>query len=424
MRFSGRQTVYACEEHEQVEVPIEALMRRGQLEIYPEVAGHGYFDINYRRGDLVLRASRYVGLIPLSDRVAIHVRPKVPIKNLIWMTWRSGGSAARLEGFVRGYDPQPGAVRTPEDLYLDIFVASLEQATKRGLIKRYESRESEREWRGALAVSRSVERFYSRGISYRHVFDITDLSIDNIPNRILKHTTLRLLRHVEDDKGGPGADLGRAVRSMLRRFEAVDETQVSPELVSRAVPAILRGLPPSQSHYEAPLWLSYLIATNSGISLERIGRARFESLIINVSDIFEEYVRRVLVEADATIGCKVLNGNTAPLDLFVHGRQFPVAPDYYFAKSERILGLADAKYKDHPSREDRYELLSHSEAAGVRRAAFICPMIPGARRTEAYGTTRGGIEVHLVRIDLGSEDLALEESRLVDSIRELVSDPA
>ena len=77
MRFTGEQTVFLCEEYGETVVPLSLVIVNGELSVYPEIANNGYFDLRYGGGRLTLRAGKYVGLIPISDRVAIHVQPFV-----------------------------------------------------------------------------------------------------------------------------------------------------------------------------------------------------------------------------------------------------------------------------------------------------------------------------------------------------------
>jgi 5-methylcytosine-specific restriction enzyme subunit McrC len=420
VRLSADQQVYSCDEHGTVPVPLSELVTDDQLDIYPSIAGRGYFDIDYRQGALVLRASRYVGLIPISDRIAIHVRPKAPIANLMWLVWRSGGDFKQLEGIVRGYQALPGEIDDPEKLYVEVFLTALERLYRQGMMKRYVTREADNSWRGRLSLARSISRHYARGRRYAHTFATTDLTLDNIVNQIIKHTALRLLPHLERDRGASGAGLAARMHRYLSPLSTVDDSSVTPALVASRVPTLVRALPPVYRDYESALWLAYLVATRSGVVMEQVGAARFESVLINVSDIFERYVRLLCVEARATLRCTVYDGNKRSMHLFAD-REIIASPDIYFVRDGVTLAIADAKYKDEPKREDRYELIAHSDAAETRKAAFICPSITNEPRVAHYGTMRGGLRIRLIRINLAAEDMRAEEAKFIEHIDELVN---
>ena len=403
--------MYPCREYEQVSLPIAAILgRRGQLDIYPEVAGHGLFDIDYRRGQLVLRAKGHVGLIPISDRIAIHVQPRAPLGNLLYMIWRAGYRPGGLEGFLRGYRATPGTLDGPEALYVHAFVSALKAILGSGPLKRFLELDTETDARGRMLLSKTVSRFRARGIAHRHVFRQNVLTTDNLENRIVKHTSLRLLKHFVCHESG--LKLARSIARFLEPLTTVDADALTPEFVARRAPASIRSLPNSHLFYASALWLAYLIATRSGVSMEHLGSASFETLVINVSQVFERYVRQLCEEAAASAhaACTVYDGNLRPVPLF-SGGQYLTQPDFYFARNGNYIAVADAKYKPKVSTEDRYELLAFCQALGVKKAAFLCPCLPDQQLVNHQGTTRAGHEVYVVRIDLAARDMAAEEQR-------------
>jgi 5-methylcytosine-specific restriction enzyme subunit McrC len=421
VNLDAGQTVYPCAEFAEVAIPFGDLFADGSLDIYPEIAAKGYFDIDYRRGALVLRATRFVGLIPISQRVAIHVRPRAPIGNLMWLAWRCGVKLPALEGVLRNYAIRSGEVDSPEALYVDAFLSALERIASGDILKRYCTGATENSFRGRLSISRSIGRFYARGIHYRHVFEPTDLTADNAENRVIKHTAKRLLRFLQ--KFG---DTGRRTRfaKALGVLDSVDDTHVTPDAVASQAMALIRALPSTHSHYSTALWLSYLIATNAGVALEEFGPARLESVVINVSDLFETYVRHVCAEAEGeTLDCHVRSGNRQPLRLFEVGTDFPIKPDMYFLRNGQIPAVADAKYKPKPSEEDRYALLAYCDATGASRGALILPADRPEQLSETLGVTSGGKQIEIIRVNLAAADMRAEEARFLDAIRTLVVGP-
>lgn len=424
MRIGGPETIYECAEHGDARVPISELLKDGELDIYPGITGKGYFDIDYRDGKLIVHATRYVGLIPISDRVAIHVRPKTPVGNLLWMVWRARAPINRLEGVVRTYQLH-GPTDSPEALYVDTFIRVLSEIARNGLLKRYHTRENERKWKGRLEFSRSVNRFYARGVRYGHVFSKTELTSNVLENQIIRHTAHRLVAHLRRDRGGEGERLAMGMIRDLQLLERIDDSEVSDSVIARVTPRLVRALPAAYSYYEPALWLAYLIATSNGISMERVGNAKFESILVNVADVFESYVRRICVDAQAdALDCVVRDGNKRPIPLFVSGASNEVKPDLYFLREGDVMAVADAKYKMDPGRDDRYELLAFCEATGVKRAAFICPLWAGQERVSYYGTTRSGLRIDIIRVDLAAADMEDEEARLVAAVRELLGPAA
>lgn len=421
MRQIGAGTVYPCQEHGEVPIPISHLLGpNGQLKIYPEIAGKGYFDIDYRAGRLVLRATRYIGMIPICDDVTILVESRATINNLMRMIERAGIEINGLSDFIRGYQEQFGVFNDPEALYVTTFIKALGLVSEKGILKRYMRRTTDRELRGRLLMSETVNRFRSRGMSPQAVFEVFDLTEGNPENRIIKYTVERLLKRFEIHLTSGSQKVIRQLRSHSRPFAAVDSTGIDDVYVARTVPSLIRALPCSHQFYKSILWLAYLISTNSGVTMQKIGQAEFETIILDAALVFERYIRRILQDA-APIqfgGALVENGNARPIPLFEDNLDtYSTKPDYYFLKGGQPVAVADAKYKPKISAEDRYEILAFCEALAVSRAAFIVPCYAEDEElTRHYGTTKSGRVVKSIGINLAASDMDDEEGKFIDRL--------
>jgi 5-methylcytosine-specific restriction enzyme subunit McrC len=408
------ETPHVCKEYETLAVPMREIMDAdGRFDIYPEVRSKGYFDIDYVEGRLVLKSRGWVGLIPLSDRVTIHVLPRAPIGNLIYMVWRAGLNISGLETFVRGYQEDEERLENPEAVYFGTFLRTLREIHQTGILRRYRERETDRELRGRLLLTKTVSRFRSHGIAHRQVFSVFDHSVDIAENRILKHTAERLANHFRHDTSTHGKETHAELRRLLGLFGHVDCSRVRPEDVARLTQGLVRGLPVTHRFYEPALWLSYLIATKSGVVMEKTGRARFETVLIDVATVFESYVRKLCDDAAATDlgGCRVCDGNKLPVSLFADHTRFPTKPDIYFKRAGIAVALADMKYKPVLKSEDRYEILGFCEALKVDSAAFVCPRFNAEGDVTLHGTTLGGRKIHILTLDLAAKDMRAEEKR-------------
>jgi len=408
------ETPHVCKEYETLAVPLREIMDAdGRLDIYPEVSAKGYFDIDFTEGRLVLKSRGVVGLIPISDRVTIHVLPRAPIGNIIYMVWRAGQKLTGLETFVRGYQEEWATIENPETVYFDTFLRTLREVRRTGLLRRYRGQESTTEMRGRLLLNQTVSRFRSHGIAHQHVFSVFDHSIDIPENRILKHTAERLANHFRSDTSTHGKEVHAELRGLLAQFGQVDALRVQPEDVARQTAPLVRGLPNSHYFYEPALWLSYLIATKSGVVMEKTGRARFETVLIDVATVFESYVRKLCEEAAATDlgGCRVYDGNKLTVSLFADHSRFPTKPDIYFKRGGIALAITDMKYKPSLKAEDRYEILGFCEALNVNIAAFVCPRFAAEPDVSLHGTTSGGKKIYVLSLDLAAKDMAAEEKR-------------
>ncbi|MBA3313889.1 MAG: hypothetical protein H0T47_11480 [Planctomycetaceae bacterium] len=415
----GGRTVYPCVEYDDIAVPIRDIVRPdGSVDVYPEVSGSGYFDIDYRRGMLVLRSKGFVGLIPISDRIAIRVRPRASIRSLLYMMERMGRRLDGETGRLREYQISETEVTDPEFLYGHVFVATLRKVAERGLRKQYVRSETERSLRGRPLIHRTVGRFRAKGIRHQHVFEVHDLTADNRANRILKATAERLLRSLLGGARPEDAAAARAIRELLPRFAMVNGNAILPGQIAREVPRLIAALPASHEFYEPALWLAYLVATRRGVTIEAVGQAKFESVIVNVAEVFEGYVRTLCQEYAIEMfgGCDVADGNLMPVPLFTDNSRCHTKPDIYFARRGTYVAIADAKYKPKIGAEDRYELLAFCEAQNVRKAAFVSPRQQGQQDSWMEGMTLSGREIHHVTIDLNADDPDVEERRFVGNL--------
>ena len=112
----------------------------------------------------------------------------------------------------------------------------------------------------------------------------------------------------------------------------------------------------------------------------------------------------------------MFDGNRTSVPLFINSKKYSTQPDYYFRRHTTNVAVADAKYKLKIATEDRYALIAFCEALNVTKAAFVCPHYGTDPLVAHQGTTRSGIEIHVIRIDLNAMDLKAEENRFQTEI--------
>jgi 5-methylcytosine-specific restriction endonuclease McrBC regulatory subunit McrC len=284
------------------------------------------------------------------------------------------------------------------------------------------TKETDQQLRGRLLLTKSINRQYARGSKNSPIFELSEHTVDIDENRLLKGTAERLKGHFLARGGAKNIAIAKRLHEIVRLMVGVTSlTHIGPSAVRR-IPILLRRLPASHAFYEPALWLSYLVAMGRSVKMEALGPARFETLIVDVSSVFEQYVRKLLLEArqQSFPEVEVVDGNEYPVPLFVTGITHKTHPDYYFRSKQTLVALADAKYKPEPSAQDRYEVLAFCEALGVQRAAIICPRVQPGPRVIHHGTTRAGRHISIVRIDLAAADLAKEEGDFTKAIAEIL----
>ncbi len=414
--LQGDEQIILCDEHSEVALPIESLFEDGKLSIHPSIADKGYFDVSYRRGELVLRSRGIVGLFPITSRVILHVRPRTAIASLAWMAWRAGSPGIPLPGLIRGY-LDAHSHDDPEVFIIRSFSRVLRTLSDRGLLKEYVEQEST-EYRGRIDISKSVRNAYAKGIKQRIVTRKTNLTVDTKVNRSIKFTALLLIDRLQKSQNRYASEVVSEMKVSLAAFGAVRGDLITRSEIAKSTLRHIRSTELGNDAYVEALWLCHIISNGRAVSIESFGNPKFSSILFDTASVFEDYARQLC--ADLVTDYRVLDGNTFNLRLFEAGQKFPIKPDIYFMKGEAIVAIADAKYKPRISEQDRYELLAYCHATGCKHACFIVPKMESVGMTTHLGRTIEGVNLWIIALDLGRIDMATEERDFIKRLRRAV----
>ena len=410
--------IVECEEFKPVEVRISRLLTNGELVLDPRIQDRGYLNVTISGGQVVFRADRHVGLIPVNSHLAVRVRPRASIANLSYMIARSGVAPVAIPALSRGYLPRFESAQNVEQTYRKSLLLGLSRVAERGLMKTYLEEENPPKWRGRFLLAETVRRHASKGVKYRQEFSFSTLSVSSIENIALRAALDQLAAWLEaNDRKSP--DLVEAKR--LQGLYAVVARWRNPSatLVSKLGRKIAL-LPPQLAYYRDPLWMAFLMLQRALPDVGADGSVALDSLITDVSKVFEAYVRRGLVDRAIREGWRVTDGNLKPSSFFTDNGAYEVRPDIVIVSNAKPVAVLDAKYKLSPKETDRYELLSFMDALGVEHGAFVCPAT-GTEKSGFLGTTVGGKRMSLLRYDLAAHDPEAEEERFFRNVRKLAA---
>lgn len=401
--------VVDCTEFGELSLRVRDLLREGELRLDERIATKGYLNATIQRGQIVLRATRYVGLIPLTDEVAIRVQPRATISNLSLMLVRSGVIPTAVSGFSRGYLPRLTTFDEPESVYGDSLITAIAEVSKRGFFKEYVRPLHPSTWRGRIAITDTVKRFASKGIRYRHVFDEVTLTASTIENIGLK-SALRQVATWQAARGHQNSTVALA-RSLLADMQPIADWNESRSRLLEQLVMRLHRLPSHLKHYREPLWTAVLILQSALPETQKDGLIDLDSLIIDISKVFEAFVR---IEVEAALlqrGYTVVDGNLNPPPLFVDSKKYIVKPDIIIKRADDIVAVIDVKYKPAATEQDRYQLLAFMDALGIKQGGFVLPVSDGIRSI-FLGTTISGQRVYSWRFDMAAEDPIAEAQAL------------
>lgn len=413
--------VIPCREFEPAEVALDQLIDGKSFRIYPGV--DKYFDIDYRGGRLVVAPKSYVGYIPLNDSIALRVLPRFPLGNLFYILRRASAKLNFVEGYLRDYGLLDERDQDPLRSLVIRFVDLLSSIRQNGLLCRYvEGRESD-PFRGTLDITETVVRYRSRGISYAQAWSAEELTAD-IPENVLLFSALKkALAYFAQDRSRDGIKYLSALKSIEPLFDGVAKSGVVSIEDEYEVHKLIGLVPAHRRDYVPLLWLAFLLHSGRGVSVESTGGLEMDTFVVNLAEVFEDYVRAILTEVFESPSDRqyVRNGNTSAVRLFRDSDAHIVKPDTYILTEGRCVLVLDAKYKLTVKSADRYEVLAFCEALQCKRAMLITPRCEGNMLTP-LGTTAGGIGMWRLQIDLACHDIQAEEARITQQIRALVPD--
>lgn len=405
--------ILECEEFGELAIRVSDLLEDGELRLDERVNNKGYLAAALKSGQIVLRATKFVGTIPLTRDLAIRVKPRASISSLSYMLVRSGVIPTAISGFSRGYFPHFIGTQSAEKIYSRSLIDGIKLIVKRGFLKEYIQPSTPSFWRGRLKTSDTIRRYFSKGIKYRHDFDHTTLSSATIENIALKAALSQVkVWFQQHDVRNP---IISEINLILHNLWAVPNWDGrKSELISQLAHRI-QSLSPLLPHYREPLWTSLLILQGTLPEVALDGFVKLDSLIVDVSAVFEAFLRRELTDRLRDQGYVVWDGNRFPSSFFRDGGAYRVHPDIIIKRDGIAIAVFDVKYKPDPKEHDRYEVLSFMDAMKVTTGGFICPAINND--TSRYlGETESGKKMFSLRYDLATADPDREVEKLVGNI--------
>jgi 5-methylcytosine-specific restriction enzyme subunit McrC len=420
---SGDRTIVECFERQAVGLPISALLNaKGEIDILPEVQGKGYFDIDFRGNRLTFVAGKYVGLIPVTSAVCIHVRPKVEIADLTRMLAVAEGELGVLPFFTRGYEGEGSPDQAVTILIVRTLLKQLQAIVTQGLYKTYTPFRGSGTFRSRIDFSRSISKEWAHGRVASSAWNAFQFGANNALNRLIKYTLWYcggLLQAYSGTK-----ELRKEIGYLYELFHLVP-LDLNRGFLEEARDKLRQVRFPQIRHYYSEICSTCLfLIGNRSISLSvPSGEVDLLSFILNLEDLFEWYVRNVIRLALHKGDVQILDGNREGRSfLFNDSRAMEVKPDVVVKIRHRTRLVIDAKYKHKVNEGDRYQIITHAYSAGAEIALFVIPSFgQGPRGLIRRG--RIGIEQPLEHYEYHfplDSDLIEQEGALVAAVAALV----
>lgn len=388
----------------------------GRSRILPETRALKAVELRDVVDGVQLRATGLIGYLPLTTSITLNLRPKFPLANLWYMLDNADEHFDRVLPVIRRYERT--AERAPHQLLARAFCFYLGRILSSGIVRAYPRARDENYFRPKVDFGATMARFVSRGDSLRTVSDSFSFSRNVAANRLLKAACLQFSRVVPRtaDWSRERAILDDAIATL----EPLEPQYITHSDLNAAATVPMRV----RDSYRGALYIYALQTglTGMGFSFEASG-SELPSFLFCLDDVFEAFVRnrlRILLR-DSQIS--VADGNKPEHHgmLFQDSRRYPTKPDLIFKRRRDVLGLGEIKYKPRIEETDRYQLISHTVAAGASKACWISPAsTPAEAGVEYVGSLHGGASFYHYRLDIGA-DLASATEHMAKTIRDMLT---
>ncbi|WP_144794204.1 McrC family protein [Microbacterium paludicola] len=341
-----------------------------------------------------------VGVVAIDD-VRIIVKPKTPLRSLIFMASYSGVQASVRDAHF--------AFEADKDLpsaLASAFLSAVDNATSRGLLKGYiPVDETGTVVRGRWDVARQLKSRPGVPVPIELTYD--DYTEDVAENRILK-AALRALIRIEQV---PSRVANRAgVASAL--FGDVSDLRPGRHVT---LPRESR----LNTHYQPALRIArWILEATSWAHTQ--GASAGSTFLLNVAKVYEDFVGRVLQATLRPDGFDVdLQVSDWRLD---SAGEVRMRPDIVISRNGRVVTVADTKYKvwgdgnGSPPNADVYQALAYAVTAGVPEVHLLYVAGDVSPRKYVVGSTNTTIIAHTLDVS-GTPDTLIEDvSRLGRSL--------
>ena len=385
----------------------------GTSRILPEVRQHAAIDLRDTITGITLHARGLAGYLPLTDSLALHISPRFPMRNLWDMLLLTDEQYDHLVQVLRHYAHGPAG--PPHLMLVRSFCYFIRLLLASGIWRAYRQEYLEGYFKPKIHFGRTVSRFLSRGdiINVARVeFVLSNRQAANATLKVACEQFLRLTPRL------PGWDRERAdLHDALNLLQRVPGAELLPNErdLTYGIPSWLhRG-------YEGALSVYSIFRGYIGIGFQHDpAGSELPSFLFKLDEIFEQFVRTSLRKSMADTQIKVFDGNRlrTPISLFRDSDRYQVMPDAILRRGGRAIAIVEMKYKPKISEGDRYQVISHTLAAGASLGILVSPEIQDAGGLDYIGSLSDRRFYHY-RLNI-SGDLTASRNQMATDILKLV----
>jgi 5-methylcytosine-specific restriction enzyme subunit McrC len=408
----------------------------GTMDSAPDRANlEKFFTARLAGRQVKLQAKGHVGLIPVNPELSLNVTPRVRLTNLARMLEVSGYSPEGLPTVLRTYRRDGRLFPSVISAYADGLRRFIDETDHNGLMKDYVREEELSSFpHGRVLIDRTMRRqavganHQAWTSSFRRTADIPSNQCVLYAIHVLARANSRMHDDAHALEARRVAELLNYCASRLSAVSLVHPQDILGDpMVSGRVP-----VPALRSYYRGGLELSKAIIKGEGIDfLLPAGDLSLHSMLIDMSDVFERYVRQVILSHSSREkwGLSILDGNFGPprgaaKGLFDSGVFIGATPDVVVRDDHGSFPVVvEVKYvpaSGNPERTHIDQTLAYGLAYRAPNLVIVQPRGPagGTAGLRKIGRIQD-LAVWQYVIDLDASDTEKEEDAMAVSIRSL-----
>jgi 5-methylcytosine-specific restriction enzyme subunit McrC len=323
---------------------------KGKIEVMPT------FD-----GKHLIKTYEYVGVIVLPRHI-IKIKPKISNANFMYMIMYALG--------LPEINPERFLALENKDFYhilILFFLHEIGTLLQRGLYGSFNSKSDNVAYiRGKILFKEHLLHNQCRNDKIYCGF--SELTLDNIENRIIKFTLFYLTQYILLDN-----DTNSEIGQYYRKFDKISLLKsISSGIFGSVIYTVLND------HYKVILILSELILRDSSFDMERNGEKTSLSFLINMERLFQDFIANLLEEKLGEPS--VIKQKLGHLDL--HEKELEIRLDIQLSYNKKVAAILETKYKmidesaqsEHitrPPSENIYQTLSYSVGTSIKKCILV-----------------------------------------------------
>lgn len=325
-----------------------------------------------------IKAKNYVGILPVNEEITITISPKAPIENFLYILYKAQGKRVSIEDLKEIVKVGRRYTKHYPNVFhflISVLLAELEKIKSFGFLKTSQRHTQDMVIKGKLLVKETINNWI-KGNKSKVVCENFELSKDNPQNKAIKFTLRMLLSlYCYSLKG----EIRNRFFEKYKWFESIPLPRGIDFVDDVEKTITYQTLPNSRSYYYDILNLCMFFITHSTLDYKSAKKVKTKSFIVDMNKVFEEYIYNILKEK-LNKQYNVKRYEKRPL--FDNTLKYEIKPDYLILKNNKVIAIADAKYKNELTTEDFYQVLVYADRYDVTNSLLIYPSWSGKTYTK------------------------------------------